>query len=132
MLIQKEKEIGGDEMGLMIEEQETHINFSRGDERAKIYTSDTTTITRLNKLVELQETEWKLEGVIKLKFGEIIGKTYSCPVSLISFRKKRVQRNLSEEQRQEIASRFRNSISIRNFEDKRTLDDEVAIETDSD
>lgn len=50
MLIQKEKEIGGDEMGLMIEEQETHINFSRGDERAKIYTSDTTTITRLNKL----------------------------------------------------------------------------------
>lgn len=27
-------------MGLMIEEQETHINFSRGDERAKIYTSD--------------------------------------------------------------------------------------------
>lgn len=28
-------------MGLMIEEQETHINFSRGDERAKIYTSDT-------------------------------------------------------------------------------------------
>lgn len=23
-------------MGLMIEEQETHINFSRGDERAKI------------------------------------------------------------------------------------------------
>lgn len=46
-------------MGLMIEEQETHINFSRGDERAKIYTSDTTTITRLNKLVELQETEWK-------------------------------------------------------------------------
>lgn len=119
-------------MGLMIEEQETHINFSRGDERAKIYTSDTTTITRLNKLVELQETEWKLEGVIRLKSGEIIGKTYSCPVSLISFRKKRVQRNLSEEQRQEIASRFRNSISIRNFEDKRTLDDEVAIETDSD
>lgn len=24
-------------MGLMIEEQETHINFSRGDERAKIF-----------------------------------------------------------------------------------------------
>lgn len=52
-------------MGLMIEEQETHINFSRGDERAKIYTSDTTTMTKLNKLVELQGTEWRLEGVTK-------------------------------------------------------------------
>lgn len=117
-------------MGLMIEEQETHINFSRGDERAKIYTSDTTTMTKLNKLVELQGTEWRLEGVTKLKSGEIIGRTYSCPVSLISFRKKRVQRKLSEEQRQKIASRFRNSTSIRNFEDKQTLDKESTTETD--
>ena len=117
-------------MGLMIEEQETHINFSRGDERAKIYTSDTTTMTKLNKLVELQGTEWKLEGVTKLKSGEIIGRTYSCPVSLISFRKKRVQRKLSEEQRQKIASRFRNSTSIRNFVDKQTLDKESTTETD--
>ena len=54
-------------MSLTVEEQETHINFSRGDERAKIYTSDTTTMTKLNKLVELQGTEWKLEGVTKLK-----------------------------------------------------------------
>lgn len=115
-------------MGVMIEEQETHINFSRGDERAKIYTSDITTMTKLNKLVELQDTEWKLEDIIKLKSGEVIGKTYSCPVSLISFRKKRVQRNLSEEQRQEIASRFRDSISIRNFEDKQTLDEEFTVE----
>ena len=117
-------------MGLMIEEQETHISFSRGDKRAKIYTSDTTTMTKLNKLVELQGPEWKLEGVTKLKSGEIIGKTYSCPVSLISFRKKRVQRNLSEEQRHEIASRFRNSTSIRNFGDKQTLDKESTTETD--
>ena len=115
--MRSEDEQKGDvmDMGLMVEEQETHINFSRGDERAKIYTSDTTTMTKLNKLVELQGTEWKLEGVTKLKSGEIVGKTYSCPVSLISFRKKRVQRNLSEEQRQEIASRLRNSTNMRNF-----------------
>ena len=102
-------------MGVMLEEQETHINFSRGDERAKIYTSDATTMTKLNKLVEGQETEWKLEEVIKSQSGEVVGKIYSCPVSFVSFRKKRVQRNLSEEQRREINSRLRNSTSIRNF-----------------
>lgn len=36
---------------LTIEEQETHINWSRGDDRAKIYVSDVTTMTRLDKLV---------------------------------------------------------------------------------
>lgn len=116
-------------MSLAVEEQETHINFSRGDERAKIYTSDTTTMTKLNKLVELQGTEWKLEEVHRSQYGEIIGKTYSCPVSFISFRKKRVQRDLSEEKRQEIASRLRNSISIRNFRDGKSLGEEVTSET---
>lgn len=81
-------------------------------------------MTKSNKLVELQGTEWKLEEVHRTQSGEIIGKTYSCPVSFILFRKKRVQRNLSEEQRQEIASRLRNSTSICNFGDKQTLDKE--------
>lgn len=48
-------------MGLSIEEQETHINFMRGDGRAEIYTSDTTMMTKLNKLIRLPNTEWKLE-----------------------------------------------------------------------
>ena len=59
-------------MGLMIEEQETHISFSRGDKRAKIYTSDTTTMTKLNKLVELQGTESaKLILVLFLLFRSV-------------------------------------------------------------
>lgn len=32
-------------MGLSIEEQETHLNFSRGNEWAEVYASDTTMIT---------------------------------------------------------------------------------------
>ena len=48
-------------MSLMVEEQETHINFMREDKRAVIYTSDTTMITKLNKLVEKSDTEWKKE-----------------------------------------------------------------------
>lgn len=54
-------------MSLMIEEQETNINFSRNDERAIVYTSDTTVMTKLNKLVEAQDTEWKLESVSRLR-----------------------------------------------------------------
>lgn len=89
-------------MSLKIEEQETHVNFMRGDERAVIYTSDTTMMTKLNKLVETENTEWKLEGVSKLSDGELIGKTYSCPVSFVSFRKKRTSRQYTEEQRKAI------------------------------
>ena len=66
-------------MGLSIEEQETHVNFSRGDKRAEVYASDTTMITKLDKLVRMEGTEWRLERVSKIK-GEVIGKTYSCPV----------------------------------------------------
>lgn len=93
-------------MGLMVEEQETQVNFSRNDKRAMIYTSDSTMMTKLNKLVELQGTEWKLESVSKLKNGELIGKTYSCPVGFISFRKKKVKRTYSEAEKKEIAERL--------------------------
>jgi len=63
-------------------------------------------MTKLNKLVELQGTEWKLEKVSKLANGEVIGKTYSCPVSFVSFRSKRVKREYTEEERKQIAERL--------------------------
>lgn len=93
-------------MSLTIEEQETHVNFSRGDSRAEVYASDTTMITKLDKLVKLSGTEWKLERVSKLKNGEVIGKTYSCPVEFISFRSKRSSRVYTEEERKRIAERL--------------------------
>lgn len=99
-------EKGISNMGLMIEEQETHVNFNRNDERAVIYTSDTTMMTKFNKLVELQDTEWKIESVSKLKNGELIGKTYSCPVNFVSFRRKKIEREYSEERKKEIAERL--------------------------
>ncbi len=95
-------------MSLLIEEQETHVNFSRGDSRAEIYTSDTTMMTKLNKLVNLQDTEWKLERESRVQgSGELIGKTYSCPVEFISFRTKRISRTYSEEEKKLIAERLR-------------------------
>ena len=93
-------------MSLTIEEQETHINFSRVDGRAQVYTSDTTMMTKLNKLIELQNTEWKLEHVSKLGSGEVIGKTYSCPVEFISFRTKRSSRKFTKEEKKAIGERF--------------------------
>lgn len=94
-------------MGLQIEEQETHINFSREDARAVIYTSDTTMMTKFNKLINLADTEWRLESESKLANGEVVSKTYSCPVEFVSFRTKRSSRKFTEEQRQAIAERFR-------------------------
>ena len=93
-------------MALLIEEQETHINFSRDDKRAEIYTSDTTVMTKLNKLIESPGTEWKLERVSKSKNNVLIGKTYSCPVEFISFRTKRSSRIYSAEERKRIAERL--------------------------
>ncbi len=94
-------------MGLQIEEQETHISWMRGDERAVIYTSDTTMMTKLNKLVGLAETEWKKEEVTILpRTGEIIGITYSCPVNFVSYRTKAVTRELTPEQKAAIRDRL--------------------------
>lgn len=94
-------------MGLQIEEQETHISFMRGDERAVIYTSDTTMMTKFNKLVNIAGTEWKTEEVARLpRTGEIIGITYSCPVNFVSYRTKAVSRKLTQEQKAEISRRL--------------------------
>lgn len=94
-------------MSVQIEEQETHVSFLREDSRAVIYTSDTTMMTKLNKLVEAEGTEWKRERETHLqKTGELIGVFYSCPVELISFRSKRVKRVLTEEQKKILADRL--------------------------
>lgn len=94
-------------MSVQIEEQETHVSFLREDSRAVIYTSDTTMMTKLNKLVEAEGTEWKRERETHLqKTGELIGVFYSCPVEFISFRSKRVNRTYTDEERQKIAERL--------------------------
>lgn len=102
-------------MALKIEEQETHINFMRGDEKAEIYTSDTTMMTKFDKLVETASTEWELKRECRVSSGELIGKIYSCPVSFISYRSKRINRNYTDEQRREAAARLHKSTRDNNF-----------------
>lgn len=94
-------------ISLSIEEQETHVNFSRGDERAVIYTTDTTQITNFNKLIEIPDTEWKLETVTKMG-GKVVGYTYSCPIEFLTFRRKRTTRQYTEKEREAMRERMRN------------------------
>ena len=75
-------------MALPVHEQETNIIFMRNSDMAVIYTSDSTTMTKLDKLIALPEGKWKLKETHSLQdTGEIIGKTYTCPKDCISFRK---------------------------------------------
>lgn len=75
------------------DEQETIINFSRNEDRAYIFTSDTMVMTKLDKFVN--EGAYTLDRVEKEPDGTVCGKWYSCPKRVISFRK----RPMSDERR---------------------------------
>lgn len=89
---------------LPTDEQETNINFLRNEDVAEVYTSDSTTITKLDKAVEAGT--WKLKQNHYLRAtGELIGKTYEAPKEFISFRTRK--RTMSDEQRQALSERMK-------------------------
>lgn len=67
------------------EEQETTISMYRCDDKAEIYTSDSTMMTKLDKLVKGYPETWSCDRVETVA-GETVAKWYSCPKRLISFR----------------------------------------------
>lgn len=85
---------------LSISEQEVHINFMRDEDFATIYTSDTTYMTKLDKLCKTSPDMYSLLS----DTGR--GKTYRVEdKTLISFRAKK--RELSEEQKIAAGERMR-------------------------
>ena len=79
-------------MGITTDEQETHICFMRNSDYAEVYTSDSTTMTKLDKYVEKYPDMWSI------KKSTDISKTYICKdKSMIRFGTKK--REVSEEQR---------------------------------
>lgn len=89
-----------------LEERETHISFGRLDTVASVYTSDDTVMTKLDKFVK-QDTGWELKSTATCG-GDLVSKTYECPVEFISFRSKKTEgRKMTEEQRAEAAERLR-------------------------
>ena len=93
-------------MTIPTEEQETIIRIGRADDIAVISTSDTTMMTRLDKLVETSG-EWHITGTRKFKDGSVADKTYECPKQFVSFRSKKVTRVLTEEEKKAMAERLR-------------------------
>ena len=90
-------------LSLSINEQELCINAMRDEEFATAYCSDTTWITRFDKLVE--KSPDLFEVVAETEYG----KTYKFPKRLISIRSSIVKREMSEEQKQLAAERLMNA-----------------------
>ena len=99
-------------MGLALSEQETVIRIGREEQEAVVYTSDTTMMTRLDKLADPENEKaplWKLKEVHRSRSGEGVAKTYTTNKKLVSFRAGIVTRDLTEEQKAELAERMRNA-----------------------
>jgi len=94
-------------MSVSTMEQETVINYGRNDEWASVYTSDSTVMTKLDKFAnDADNPDWNLESEQTLE-GKVVSKTYTCKKRLISFRSKKVQREMTEEQKLAQGERLR-------------------------
>lgn len=95
-------------MNVSVLEQETTVNFGRADKVARIWTSDTTVMRKLDKLVEKDPKNWKCKSQ-KDKDGDVISKEYIVQnKKLVSFRAERI---LSEAQKEVLANLQRTKFS---------------------
>lgn len=102
-------------MGLSLEEQETHINWTREDQVALVSTTDRTVMTKLDKMCELHPENYRCTNVGRMMDDHSIAeKEYEiADKSLVSFRGTKMKRELTEEQREAAAERLR-SLRARN------------------
>lgn len=89
-------------MNTPIKEQETIIRFYRDENIAEVYTSDTTMMTKFDRLV-LASPKWERTEINFYQDRSIASKTYECPREFISFRaKERTGRSLTPEKAKEM------------------------------
>lgn len=100
-------------MGLSIEEQEFHINASRDGNMATAYCSDSTWITKMDKLVK------KSPDLFKVVAENNVSKTYEFPKRLITIRG--TIREMSKEQKQAAAKRMR-ALRLNQKEDNQNVE----------
>ena len=84
--------------GLPCNEQETVICIDRETRAARIYTSDTRFIKKLDKLYERKRVHRNEDGITAVE--------YEVAEKLISFRRGVVKLNLTEEEKRERAARL--------------------------
>lgn len=102
-------------MGIALNEQETTVNFFRDTDTAEVYTSDTTVMTKLDKLVKSGDCpDWELVEEHHSQTGELVAKTYRTKKRLISFRSTIVTRTLTDEQRAVMGERLKKARKLRN------------------
>lgn len=87
--------------GMTRREQETIITFNAAED-----TADPVYIRKLDKLTEKNPEQFK-PGKVETYQGEIVAKRYIFPKRFISIRSKDVKRELTEEQREELAERLK-------------------------
>ena len=97
-------------MSIPLAEQETIINFSRDEEFAYIWTSDSTVMTKLDKRVD--SGDYELIDTGKDTDGNLLSKEYRCLKRLVSFRSKKVSRELTDEQKHALADRLRKTREV--------------------
>lgn len=90
-------------MSVSLSEQETIISYSRDEDFAYIWTSDSTIMTKLDKRVE--SGDYEIFDIGKDMDGNLLSKEYRCPKNLISFRSKK--KELTEEQKQASGERMK-------------------------
>lgn len=90
-------------MGYSLEEQETVIQISRNSDKMRIWTSDRTMMTKLDKMCE-KSAEWRCVGE-NFEDGVVVDKEYTSSKKLLTFRSSR--RVLTEEQKAEMVARMR-------------------------
>jgi len=94
-------------MNVAGEEQETIINLSRNGNRATIWTSETTMMTKLDRMTEKNPKEWKMKNEDHFTDGTTADKIYTCPKAFISFRSMERVNHLTDEQRKAAGERMR-------------------------
>ena len=91
--------------GLSRYEQEVTIGFNAAGDTAELYTADPVWMRKLDKLVA-QNPEQFRSGRAETYKGEVVAKRYSFPKRFITIRSKDVKRELTDEQRTELAERL--------------------------
>ena len=109
--------------GVSTDEQETVIVFSRNNDTASVETTDSTVLTKLKKYATTNPGEWVLTnattGPNESDPTKITSICFECPKKLISLRSKSASpRELTEEERAEIAERMRSVRAGREGEDQ--------------
>ena len=85
--------------GLSAIEQETVITIDRETRRARIYTSDTRFINKLDKLYERKKVHRNADGITAVE--------YEVPEKYISFRSGKTTRVYTEEERAALSERMK-------------------------